>query len=186
MKLFDLFKREPVKPPADPPQYDWPNRPTVEELILRQEEANNAYNDYLSQAQSYGLGQYDQPGYQNALRNGMIGTYTGTSISGGLGNVATPESKIKDKVKKALGELDVYYMMPVTAGYGNSGVPDILACVEGRFFGIECKAGGNKPTALQEKHLKDITNAGGASLVIDETNVDNVTALILAKLGELK
>ena len=155
MKLFDLFKREPVKPPEEPPQYDWPNRPTVEELILRQEEANKAYNDYLSQAQSYGLGQYNQQGYQNALqqsnnyqnalRNGMIGTYTGTSIAGGLGNVATPESKIKDKVKKALGELDVYYVMPVTAGYGNSGVPDILACVEGRFFGIECRQVGTVP-----------------------------------------
>jgi len=186
MKLFDLFKREPVKPVEIPVPQNLSLYPTDEEIAQRQVDRNKAYNDYLSQAQSYGLGQYDQPGYQNALRNGMIGTYTGTSIAGGLGNVATPESKIKDKVKKALGELDVYYVMPVTAGYGNSGVPDILACVEGRFFGIECKAGGNSPTALQEKHLKDITNAGGASLVIDETNVDNVTALILAKLGELK
>ena len=97
---------------------------------------------------------------------------------------ATPEKKIKDKVKKALEDMDVYYAMPFTAGYGNSGVPDFLVCIEGKFFGIECKAGKNTTTALQEKHLSDIRAAGGVSLVIDETNVDNVKALILANLGD--
>ena len=96
----------------------------------------------------------------------------------------TAEGKVKDKVRKALDDLDVYYTMPVTGGYGNAGVPDFVACVQGRFFGIECKAGKNTTTALQEKHLSDIRGAGGVSLVIDETNVDNVTALILANLGE--
>jgi Holliday junction resolvase len=74
--------------------------------------------------------------------------------------------------------------MPVTGGFGNAGVPDFVACVQGKFFGIECKAGKNTTTALQNKHLSDIRAAGGVSLVIDETNVDNVTALILANLGE--
>ena len=96
---------------------------------------------------------------------------------------ATPEKKVKDKVKKALEDLDVYYTMPFTAGYGNSGVPDFLCCIEGRFFGIECKAGKNTTTALQEKHLSDIRAAGGVSLVIDETNVDKVKELILANIG---
>lgn len=95
----------------------------------------------------------------------------------------TPERRIKQRVKAALEDMDVYYVMPFTAGYGNSGVPDIIACVQGLFFGIECKAGKNTTTALQEKHLSDIRAAGGVSLVIDETNVDNVRALILANIG---
>jgi len=55
-----------------------------------------------------------------------------------------------------------------------SGVPDIIGCYEGKFFGIECKAGKNKPTPLQEKNLSDIKNSGGISLVINEDNIDDV------------
>jgi hypothetical protein len=64
--------------------------------------------------------------------------------------------------------------MPVTGGYGNSGVPDFLVCLRGRFYAIECKANGGKTTALQEKHLADIRDAGGVSLVVYEANVENL------------
>jgi hypothetical protein len=86
----------------------------------------------------------------------------------------TPESKVKAKVKKILLDLGAYWSMPVTGGYGNSGVPDFLVCHKGRFYGIECKANGGKPTALQLKHLDDIRKAGGIALLIDETNVENL------------
>jgi hypothetical protein len=85
---------------------------------------------------------------------------------------ATPEKKVKVKVRKCLDELGAYYSMPVTSGYGNSGAPDFLVCFKGRFIGIECKANGGKPTPLQEKNLRAIEKAGGCSYVIDETNVD--------------
>ena len=68
--------------------------------------------------------------------------------------------------------------MPATGGYGASGVPDIIACYQGRFIGIECKANGNKPTALQEKNLNDIKNSKGLSLLIDESNIDMLEYLI--------
>jgi len=77
-------------------------------------------------------------------------------------------------VKKVLNEIGAYYTMPVTSGYGNSGVPDFLICLRGKFYGIECKANGGKPTALQLKHHDDIRKAGGVALVIDETNVENL------------
>ena len=86
----------------------------------------------------------------------------------------TPESKVKARVKKILAELGAYYAMPVTGGFGNSGVPDFLICIKGKFYGIECKANGGKPTALQLKHLDDIRKAGGIALVIDETNVETL------------
>jgi hypothetical protein len=88
------------------------------------------------------------------------------------------EKKVKEKVKKILKKLDCYYCMPATGGYGASGVPDILACYRGRFIGIECKSGGNRPTALQEKHLNDISHAKGQSLVIDESNIDMLELFI--------
>jgi hypothetical protein len=86
----------------------------------------------------------------------------------------TPEKKIKNKVKKVLDNLSCYYFMPATGGYGASGVPDIIACWRGIFYGIECKANGNKPTSLQMKHLTDIHFAGGISIVVDETNIDDL------------
>ena len=86
----------------------------------------------------------------------------------------TPEGRVKAKVKKVLNELGAYYAMPVTNGFGNSGVPDFLVCLHGRFYGIECKANGGKPTLLQLKHLDDIQKAGGVALLIDETNVETL------------
>ena len=88
--------------------------------------------------------------------------------------MSTPESRVKDKVKKLLDEHGVYYFMPATGGYGRSGVPDIVGCYLGQFFGIECKAGKNKPTALQEKNLADIRKAGGIAMVVNEENMHDV------------
>lgn len=82
--------------------------------------------------------------------------------------MATPEAKVKARVKAVLKASGAYYCMPVTGGYGSSGAPDFLVCFEGIFIGIECKAGGNKPTALQQANLGAIQKAGGFALVVDE------------------
>lgn len=86
----------------------------------------------------------------------------------------TPEAKVKARVRRILNDYGAYYTMPVTGGYGSSGVPDFVACYKGRFYGIECKAGGNQPTALQWKNLADIEKAGGIALVIDEDTVETL------------
>jgi Holliday junction resolvase len=87
---------------------------------------------------------------------------------------STPEKKVKDKVVKLLKQRGVYYFYPVSGGYGMSGVPDVVCCVNGKFLGIECKAGSNKPTPLQEKNLSAIRAAGGTALVVNETNINEV------------
>ncbi len=86
----------------------------------------------------------------------------------------TPEAKVKKKVVQILKQHGAYYFYPVTGGYGRSGVPDIIACYKGRFIGIECKAGTNKPTALQQKNLTDIELADGIALVVNEENIEEV------------
>lgn len=86
----------------------------------------------------------------------------------------TPESKVKARVKKVLKEISAFYSMTVTGGFGNSGDCDFYVCHRGRFYGIECKANGNKPTALQLKRHEDIRRAGGIVLVIDETNIETL------------
>ena len=97
---------------------------------------------------------------------------------------STPEAKVKKAVRQVLDSLGAYYVMPVTSGYGNSGAPDFLICLQGRFVGIECKAGKNKPTALQELNLKKIRDAGGVALVVNETNVVNLNSLLSGERNE--
>ena len=86
----------------------------------------------------------------------------------------TPEAKVKRKVTEQLKLIGAYYFFPATGGYGKSGVPDIVGCYNGKFFGIECKAGKNTPTALQQKNLDDIAAVGGVAVVINESNWTDV------------
>lgn len=89
----------------------------------------------------------------------------------------TPEAKVKAKIYKILKEKKIYYFTPQTGGYGRSGVPDIICCYRGTFVGIECKAGKNKPTPLQEAEMEKIRNAGGMTYVINEDNLNELDYL---------
>lgn len=92
--------------------------------------------------------------------------------------MATPESKVKAKIHallKARGAYAVNYIGGISA---NNGTPDILACLKGRFIGIEAKAGKNKPTDLQTLNLKRIDAAGGLALVINETNLSVLEVML--------
>ncbi len=86
----------------------------------------------------------------------------------------TPEAAVKAAVKKILNAHGVYYFPPATGGYGRSGVPDIVCCVNGRFLAIECKAGNGKTTVLQDRELGAIVDAGGVALVINEDGVSSL------------
>jgi hypothetical protein len=92
--------------------------------------------------------------------------------------MATPESRVKAKVSAILKKYNVYFFYPATGGYGRSGIPDVIACVRGRFVGIECKAGDNNPTALQQRELQRIIDSLGRALVVRETNLDELDLLI--------
>jgi Holliday junction resolvase len=90
----------------------------------------------------------------------------------------TPEKRVKTKVESILKGEGAYYFFPATHGYGRSGVPDIIACVDGQFLAIECKAGKNKPTALQVRELENIRKAGGVAVVANEENWELVRDLV--------
>jgi len=93
----------------------------------------------------------------------------------------TPEAHCKKRVRDILDTNGVYHFMPFGGGAGRAGIPDIICCVNGFFLAIECKAGKNTTTALQERHLEQVRQAGGIALVINETNVDAVQALMVLK-----
>jgi hypothetical protein len=89
-----------------------------------------------------------------------------------------PEVKVKKDIKALLKKHKAYYFTPVTSGFGSSGVPDFVACIKGRFVGIEAKAGKGKPTALQDRNLTDIMNAGGVGIIVNESGLENLQLLL--------
>jgi hypothetical protein len=91
---------------------------------------------------------------------------------------ATPESKVKAKIKALLAKHNIYYAMPIGTMYGNSGVPDFLCCLRGQFLAIEAKAGKGTTTALQEKHLRTIRESGGMALVVNESNLNDLAQIL--------
>jgi Holliday junction resolvase len=90
----------------------------------------------------------------------------------------TPEAKVKAKVRLILDSMGTYHFMPPANGFGRAGIPDIVGCMNGVFFAVECKAGKGKTTALQDRELERIRAAGGIALVINENNVDQLKELL--------
>ena len=97
----------------------------------------------------------------------------------------TPEGRVKAKVKALLNKYNAYHFMPATGGYGRSGVPDIIGCYNGFFFAIECKAGDNKPTALQLRELDNIAKAGGDIFLVNETSLSQLESFFASQTQRL-
>ena len=61
--------------------------------------------------------------------------------------------------------------------YSNlNGIPDILAIIDGHFYGFEVKRPGGKPTQLQQQAIRRINEAGGTACVV--TTVEQVQEAI--------
>ena len=65
--------------------------------------------------------------------------------------------------------------------YGTAGIPDIIACMNGRFYAFEVKQPGGRLTRLQEVTLEKIRAAGGVAVKV--TSVEEVKAAILEEGG---
>jgi hypothetical protein len=78
----------------------------------------------------------------------------------------TPEARVKDKIKKVLKAYGAYWHMPVQSGLGAPSL-DFVGCVRGRFYAVEAKAKGKKPTPRQNITIMEMERAGGRVFVID-------------------
>ena len=85
-----------------------------------------------------------------------------------------PEKRFENKVKKYL-ESHGYWFIKYWAGaeYTKEGIPDILACIKGYFYGIEIKADTGKPKLLQLINLTKIREAGGKGILLYPKDFDN-------------
>lgn len=97
------------------------------------------------------------------------------------------EKRVKDVVKKLLSAHDCYFFMPVQSGYGSSTL-DILGCHKTRFFSIETKAPGKKPSPRQELVMDAMNAAGAAVFVIGESVMyeENTTKTTFSGMAALE
>ena len=57
------------------------------------------------------------------------------------------EKQFENKIKAFLKTLpNTWYFKHWAGAYSQSGIPDIIACIHGRFIGIEVKASKGKPS----------------------------------------
>lgn len=77
------------------------------------------------------------------------------------------EKLFENKIKRWLKEHNCYHIKYWGGGsFTKSGVPDILASVNGKFVGIEVKAQTGRPSELQLYHLREIRSSCGYAWIV--------------------
>jgi Holliday junction resolvase len=94
----------------------------------------------------------------------------------------TPESRVKQAIKRWLDRHGVWHFSPAANGFGKAGVPDLICCYAGSFIAIEVKALGKLSgvTELQKRRIEEIRKAGGIAFAADRVEVveENLAWLI--------
>lgn len=77
------------------------------------------------------------------------------------------EKQFENKIKSYLTTRGAWFVKYwAGAQFTKSGIPDILACVNGYFVGVEVKAQNGKPSELQLHNVRKINEAGGFAFVL--------------------
>ena len=80
--------------------------------------------------------------------------------------MAIKESKSVLNIKKAIKANGGYIEKIGGGGFQAEGIPDLIACIDGRFYGIEGKVGKNEPSPIQIIKLRNIVKAGGRGIFV--------------------
>lgn len=76
------------------------------------------------------------------------------------------EKCFENRIKKYLTDNGAYFVKFFANRMTKTGVPDILACINGYFVGIEVKAQTGKPSPLQIHNVEEIKKAGGFAFIV--------------------
>lgn len=90
------------------------------------------------------------------------------------------EQQIQKKIITRLEARGCYVVKVISAS--KTGIPDILGCYDGVFFGIEVKTPStiNKTTKLQDYNIDKIIETGGYAMVMwDAEQVDDFLGSML-------
>lgn len=76
------------------------------------------------------------------------------------------EKQFEKQIKDYLKSKGIWYVKTWSNGIQRSGIPDIIACINGFFVGIEVKAVGGEPSKLQIHEIKEIRKSNGIAVVL--------------------
>ena len=93
----------------------------------------------------------------------------------------TPENAVKKQIVQLLARYDIqpaakagtftnsdgWFYAAVQGPLSVRGIPDFIGHYRGRFFGVEAKAPGKKPSGFQALQIAAIAASGGAVFIID-------------------
>lgn len=89
------------------------------------------------------------------------------------------EKTFENKIKKFLDEQGVWYVKYFANRMTKTGIPDILACVNGYFVAIEVKAQSGKPSDLQLWNIDKIRETGGIAVILYPNQFEKFKDMII-------
>ena len=100
------------------------------------------------------------------LQNGLV-----------VSEMVVSERALTTKILRYLKTVPSCFAWKTHGGlYGMAGLPDIIACIDGRFYAFEVKTPVGRVTPLQEAILRKIRACGGIAAIVH--SIDDVQALI--------
>ena len=95
------------------------------------------------------------------------------------------EKQFENKIKKYLSDNNIWHVKYFANGFTKSGIPDILACCNGRFLAIEVKAENGRPSELQLHHIEKIKQSGGYAVIVKPSQFEELKQLIQELKNEI-
>lgn len=89
------------------------------------------------------------------------------------------EKNFENRIKKFLKEQGCWHVKFFANAFTKSGIPDILACVNGRFVAIEVKAEDGRPSPLQLYNIEAIKKCGGVAVIVKPSQFDELKELLI-------
>ena len=96
------------------------------------------------------------------------------------------EKQFENQVKRFLKDNGAWFVKTWSNGIQRKGIPDIIACVNGYFVGIELKAENGKPSELQLWNIAKIRESGGIGIVLYPDQFDMFKRIIRNDFNTMK
>lgn len=94
------------------------------------------------------------------------------------------EKNFENKIKDWLKAYGCYHVKFFANRMTKTGVPDILASVNGYFVGIEVKGPNGKPSELQYHNIREIRKSGGFAYIVYPSGWNDLQDILFGLLTD--
>ncbi len=86
-------------------------------------------------------------------------------------------------IQKIIHPVCGWYFKVWGGGFQKAGIPDLIVCVNGVFFGVELKSETGRPTELQKKNVQLINQANGVGLILYPEGFEQFKEIVKGVIG---